>query len=134
MPIAVDFDVEALLRNRGVRYVEFLRLWKPNFWLDSELLLVRNSHLIKNRIEELPDEHPSPLGEHRVLGGCLEQTRTTRPDSKLIDPVESPTYMCNDAWHDLVTTVDIVRPQAIPGPYLLDRPLRAVGQQDWRPS
>src|SRR5437667_5460604 len=81
---------------------------------------------------EIPDEHPSPLGEHRVLGGCLEQTRTTRPDSKLVDPVESPTYMCNDAWHDLVSTVDIVRPQAIPGPYLLDRPLRAVGQQDWR--
>src|SRR3989442_3193626 len=77
---------------------------------------------------EIPNDNPSSLGEHRMLGGCLEQARTARPDTKLVDPVESPTYMCNDAWHDLVPTVDIVRPQAVPGSYPLDRRLRAVGQ------
>src|SRR3989442_12133781 len=64
---------------------------------------------------EIPNENPSSLGEHRMLGGCLEQARTARPDPTLGDPAESPTSMSNDAWPDLRPTPDLVEQQAGPG-------------------
>src|SRR5207245_9666723 len=75
---------------------------------------------------EVLNQHPSPLCENRVLRGCFQQTETSRADSNLVDPIESLAYVSDDAWQDLVSAIDVVRPQAIPGPNSLHGCVRAI--------
>src|SRR5947208_13068505 len=63
--------------------------------------------------------------------GCRVQRRgASRTDASPVDPVESRPYVGHDRGDDLVSTVDVVRPEAIPGFDKFNGTLAPIRHQD----